>query len=382
MVPQPAECTPEAARAAFRYLADEWLCDVATNLEGKVSLIALALTLLQRHQLDERPGFFCRGGQRGSGKTTSINMIALAATGRRAAATPWSPNLEERRKALFAFYLEGGALCVFDNIARGSVISCPAVESALTSPIFKDRILGISELGSAPANGILIWNGNAIAAKGDLASRIVNIDIQTDRPDPENRAVVHQDPLQWTMMQRSRILHALYTLLLMPRPPTKSVTRFREWWRQVGQPLELVSETRFAELFAHNEETDEEANATASLLSVLWEVFPLRRFTSAEVARLIDLERGFMLYRSNEIREAQDKVVALRDALGTATGSTPFHPKEIPSPVKVGKRLKALIGRTVHAEGIGTIQLNSQIDPNVNAHTYGIEFVGLPDIFN
>ena len=228
----------------------------------------------------------------------------------------------------------------------------------------------------------MIWNGNAIAAKGDLASRIVNIDIQTDRPDPENRAVVHQDPLQWTMMQRSRILHALYTLLLMPRPPTKSVTRFREWWRQVGQPLELVSETRFAELFAHNEETDEEANATASLLSVLWEVFPLRRFTSAEVARLIDLERGFMLYRSNEIREAQDKVVALRDALGTATGSTPFHPKEIPSPVKVGKRLKALIGRTVHAEGIGTIQLNSQIDPNVNAHTYGIEFVGLPDIFN
>ncbi len=79
-------------------------------------------------------------------------MLAVAVLGRRAAASAWSPNEEERRKALFAYLGEGVALLVWDNIPRGAAISCPSIEKALTAETYKDRILGVSENRTVPAS--------------------------------------------------------------------------------------------------------------------------------------------------------------------------------------------------------------------------------------
>ena len=71
----------------------------------------LAMTLIERPLLPERPAYFVTAGQRGGGKTTLINMITLAVLGRRAAAAAaWSWNDEERRKSLFA-HLRQGVAC-------------------------------------------------------------------------------------------------------------------------------------------------------------------------------------------------------------------------------------------------------------------------------
>jgi hypothetical protein len=61
----------------------------------KAVAIMLAMTLIERALLPERPAFFVTAGQRGGGKTTLVNMITLAALGRRAAAAAWSDNGEE-----------------------------------------------------------------------------------------------------------------------------------------------------------------------------------------------------------------------------------------------------------------------------------------------
>ena len=38
--------------------------------------------------------------------------------------------------------------------------------------------------------------------------------IMTDRPDPENRAFKHPDPIGWTRDHRGQILRSLYTIML------------------------------------------------------------------------------------------------------------------------------------------------------------------------
>ena len=56
----------------MQFLCDDWLCDVATDYTGKCTIIAAALTIIERSLLDERPAFFVTAGRRGSGKTTLL----------------------------------------------------------------------------------------------------------------------------------------------------------------------------------------------------------------------------------------------------------------------------------------------------------------------
>src|SRR5258706_8353566 len=114
-------------------------------------------------------------------------MIALALTGKRAAAAAWSPKEEERRKAVFAALLQSVPMIVWDNIKLGSAISCPTIEKALTSSEIEDRVLGESRNERASCATIQVFTGNNISPKGDMASRSLNIQLDTDRPDPENR---------------------------------------------------------------------------------------------------------------------------------------------------------------------------------------------------
>jgi hypothetical protein len=102
LLPRPEDCTATAVADAMRFLTDDFLADVATDYTGKCVLIALAVSIIERAALPERPAFVADAGQRGTGKTTVINMISMAVLGRRAAASAWSNSEEERRKALFA----------------------------------------------------------------------------------------------------------------------------------------------------------------------------------------------------------------------------------------------------------------------------------------
>ena len=60
--------TEQDVRDALIFLLDEWLVDVALDRVGKCIAIMLALTLIERALLPERPAFFVTAGQRGGGK--------------------------------------------------------------------------------------------------------------------------------------------------------------------------------------------------------------------------------------------------------------------------------------------------------------------------
>ena len=151
MLPTGDECDDEAVQEALTFLTDTWLCDVATDYTGKCILIAAVLTLIERSLLPDRPVFFVTAGRRGGGKTTTLVMLLMAVTGVRPSAAAWSPNEEERRKALLAYLMEALPAIIWDNIPRGTQISCPHIERSCTTAFYSDRRLGVSELVAVAA---------------------------------------------------------------------------------------------------------------------------------------------------------------------------------------------------------------------------------------
>lgn len=68
-IPQREGCTRDAVKAAMGFLCDEWLVDVATtDYAGKCTIIAAALTLIERSLLADRPCFFVTAGRRGGAR--------------------------------------------------------------------------------------------------------------------------------------------------------------------------------------------------------------------------------------------------------------------------------------------------------------------------
>ncbi len=304
LLPDLDDCAPEDVAEAVRFLTDEWLVDVATSHVGKLKLLALALTILERGVLPERPAFFITAGQRGGGKTTVTMMVAVATLGERVSAAAWSFADEERRKSLLSYFGEGVPLIAWDNIPRGATISCPSIEKALTTETYTDRVLGSSETRNVPATAVMVFTGNNIAPKGDTASRSLVVRLAADRPDPENRKFRHADPIAWTYAHRGQILRSLYTILRGnprltgedKRPPE---TRFKHWWHLIGAAIEyaasehvarpaLHGQTKpepisFREQFLANDDEDEQGNALSIVLTKLRERWP-GSFKAADVA--------------------------------------------------------------------------------------------------
>jgi hypothetical protein len=203
IMPRPEDCTCAAVAEAMRYLCEEWLCDVLTDYQGKCIIIAAALTLIERSLLPDRPAFWVTAGRRGGGKTTTLSMLFMAVTGNMPVASAWSTNEEERRKAINAQFMYGSPYILWDNIARGAQISCPHIEKSCTTAIHADRKLGVSEIVVTSASTINFFTGNNVGPRGDLASRSLKVELNVDRPDPENRDFKHPDPIGWTEDHRS-----------------------------------------------------------------------------------------------------------------------------------------------------------------------------------
>ena len=191
-MPRREDITDKNVKEAMRFLCEEWLCDVAADYKGKCTTIAAALTIIERSLLPDRPAFFVTAGRRGGGKTTLILMLIKSVTGTMPASSAWSTNEEERRKVLLSQFLLGVEYVLWDNIARGTQISCPHIERSCTAAYYADRKLGVSEMVSTAASAIHLFTGNNIGPRGDLASRSLHIRLDTDRPDPENRKFKHK----------------------------------------------------------------------------------------------------------------------------------------------------------------------------------------------
>jgi hypothetical protein len=346
LLPRREDCTPRAVKEAMEFLTDNWLADVKTDYDGKCTLIAAALTMIERSLLPNRPAFFITAGRRGSGKTTTIIMLIMAVTGIWPAASAWSSNEEERRKALMSQFLSGVSYILWDNIPRGFKISCPHIEKSCTTAYYADRKLGVSEMVSTAAATIHFFTGNNIGPTDDLASRSLSVRLEADRADPENREYKHPDVVGWTEDHRAEILKALYTILLgnptLDKPRDAQMkTRYKMWWRLVGSAVENGAEEAghevdFQKLFQEQEEEDEDDSSLAFILVGMRRRWP-GGFRACDAAEVINSGEYDDAALGADIHEFLFPAQTYRTKVITAKS--------------VGKRLKKHVGNPVRKEG-------------------------------
>ena len=179
-------------------------------------------------------------------------MLIMAVTGIMPSAAAWSTNEEERRKALLAYFLAGVPYILWDNIARGSQISCPHIEKSCTSAYYADRVLGVSEVVNTAAATIHLLHRQQYRGKGrsGLAHRLTSASI-VDRADPENREVRAPDPRLDREPSRRDTGGALHHPAGQPaarRSDAAGKTRFKMWWRLVGSAVENAAKLTGNEL--------------------------------------------------------------------------------------------------------------------------------------
>jgi hypothetical protein len=350
--------TEDDVREAARWLCDEWQIDVLTGMTGKMVIISLALTLIQRLLLAMRPAFLISAGLRGGGKTTLCHMLMMAVFGRMAAAASWSENQEERRKSLFAHFRQGVACLVWDNIKNGAEIACPEVEKALTSPTIQDRILGVSQGAAVPTSTVQVFVGNNVKFAADMASRGPEIRLLTDDPNPEDRIVAHADPIAWTRDHRAEILRGLYTIMIYGcrnRPEGQvAKTRFKTWWSLVGWPVELAAsligiELDFDTVFKATEAQDNKAAGVATALHLLKSTFGEKWFRARDIRTILDKGE---LARATFLRTGVNNEAAIRAAAAFLEMVEELTGKRNRSPITnvIGKTLAGFTDRPVNLD--------------------------------
>jgi len=147
-------------------------------------MLAAILTAVLRPALSTAPAFAFDAPSIGSGKTLLARTLAAFAGVVFDAKSP-PDNDEEMRKYLFSCLRIGARVICLDNFT-GPIdgAKSAALCAFLTSPIFQDRVLGVSEVESLPNRALVLFTGNNLRIEGDMVRRVLTsrIDVRVEAP--------------------------------------------------------------------------------------------------------------------------------------------------------------------------------------------------------
>lgn len=207
------------------------------------AVLASILSLVARYAIQGHvPLFAVRSTIRGSGKGLLIDSISIIGTGRHAPRWAQTADAEEERKRILTIALAGDAVMHLDNVT--APLGSAPLDLALTASTFSDRILGQQVSREAPIYTVWFASGNNMQFQGDLARRVVPIDLDPQMERPEERDNFRHSPLlPWVLKERPRLVVAALTILRAyfeagcPTQGIKPLGSFEEWSLLIRQAL-------------------------------------------------------------------------------------------------------------------------------------------------
>lgn len=213
-----------SATAANRFLADDARQAVGKLLELVADFpfaskahasawVAAVLTPFARHAFDgPAPLFLIDANTRGSGKSLLADVIGHITGGAEMARMSAPRDDDECRKRITSLAIAGDTLVLIDNII--GTLGCASLDAALTSTIWKDRILGKSEIVTMPLKVSWLATGNNVILAADTSRRVCHIRLESPEERPEERSGF-QNPhlLRFVKSHRAELVTACLTIL-------------------------------------------------------------------------------------------------------------------------------------------------------------------------
>ena len=176
----------------------------------------------------------------GTGKTLLAKCIGALATGGDVAVLPPTIEEEECRKRLFAALRGGSKVLLWDNVR--DPLGNSVIDSFLTSSLFADRVLGVSDNVELPNRALFLVSGNNLVLTGDTHRRILlaRLDAQIETPFKREFSF---DPLTEVIKTRQALVVAALTIVRAyitagrPKAAAGRIASFELWDDLVRQPL-------------------------------------------------------------------------------------------------------------------------------------------------
>jgi hypothetical protein len=306
----PKQLTKDDAKEAVKILKAVFVDFPFAADHHRSAALAALLSLVARFAIQGNvPLFAVSSTTRGAGKGLLIDAIHTIATGR--VAPPWTQTAdeEEERKRLLAIAMAGDAAVHIDNVTQP--LGSGTLDSALTKGTVKDRILGQQVSREAPLHTVFFASGNNMIFKGDMARRVVPIDLDPRMEKPEERDDFEHSPLlPWVLQERPTLVVAALMILKAyfdagsPSQEVNPLGSFEEWSTLVRQALIWTGEDDPCEGRQKIEaESDPEYEALNSLLMAWSDRF---RSESRTVKRAIEDLDAYTVYDKEAGREVVD----------------------------------------------------------------------------
>lgn len=202
--------------------------------------LATMIAACLRPALPTCPGTGFDAPAAGTGKTLLAKCIAALATGNDVAVLPPTADQEECRKRLFAALRGGSKALLWDNLLVP--LGNSVIDSFLTSSLFADRVLGVSENVELPNRSLFLATGNHLVLTGDTYRRILlaRLDAQVEMPFKREFGF---DPLTEVCNNRQALVVAALTIVRAyisagrPKVAKGRIASFETWDDLVRQPL-------------------------------------------------------------------------------------------------------------------------------------------------
>ena len=265
---------------------------------SKANAIALLLTPIIRQAIGGHvPLALLDATRPGTGKSLLAELVALIATGRKAAMMGAPYDDDEWRKRIAATLADGATIIVIDNVR--SRLQSAALDLALTSHTVQERILGQSKNGVYAQRATWMATGNNIQLGGDMPRRCYWIRMDAHMDKPWQRGGFTHNLEEWVPAHRGELIAALLTLARAwyaagqpaPTTPLPRIGGFQPWVDTIGGILAHAEVSGFLgnaeELY---EQADNDALQWAAFLHAWSEAYGEREVLIAEIVR--DIKAG------------------------------------------------------------------------------------------
>jgi len=267
----PEQPTAKDVRIALRRL---WI-PVAqfpyVDRSDKAHVLAMMLEPYVRDFFDATPLYFVNKPAAGTGASLLIEAALYPTLGEFPEGETPPRGEEEMKKTLLAKLMSGTRIIYFDNANQ---LDSAALAAMITTSRFTGRILGRSTMATMPVRCQFVGSGNNTEMSGELYRRFVDIRIDAEMENPEDRGIDHfriKDLKGWAKEHRHQQVVAALTIIRywinagMPAGSGHKAS-FESWSRVMSGIFEMINVRGFLATPKDRRPVDPETEAIRELL--------------------------------------------------------------------------------------------------------------------